>query len=266
MCSSFCAKRPCNKSLRDNSGVHCYTGITKTDAEVTAMIDIGKNIRFIRESRSMTQEELANQLFVSRQTVSNYETGRTKPDIEMLAKLAEILKADIHDLIYGTADIYRRRKMVTRFCIAAGCVATMLISWPFLSRWAQILKNNEYRVIPWFIVSILYQPFILFCTGWTFLQGLGTFCQLRPFKAAARWVRIGVLTAVTAYLVIMVPLVLGAVYAIPIPMWWSKLAYWILGALAGRNAPSAYLGIAFITGAFFWMSSAEAPDTFHKKV
>lgn len=45
------------------------------------MRDIGKNIRTLREKKGMTQEELAQALFVTRQTVSNYETGRSRPDI-----------------------------------------------------------------------------------------------------------------------------------------------------------------------------------------
>ena len=39
------------------------------------MRDIGKNIKGLRERRGMTQEALAEALFVTRQTVSNYETG-----------------------------------------------------------------------------------------------------------------------------------------------------------------------------------------------
>ena len=39
------------------------------------MRDIGKNIKQLREGKGMTQEALAERLFVTRQTVSNYETG-----------------------------------------------------------------------------------------------------------------------------------------------------------------------------------------------
>ena len=48
------------------------------------MRDIGKNIRQLRIRRNMTQDDLARALFVTRQTVSNYETGKSRPDIEML--------------------------------------------------------------------------------------------------------------------------------------------------------------------------------------
>ena len=40
------------------------------------MRDIGKNIRDLRIRSNMTQDELAQKLFVTRQTVSNYETGK----------------------------------------------------------------------------------------------------------------------------------------------------------------------------------------------
>lgn len=39
------------------------------------MRDIGKNIRQARERKGYSQEQLAELLFVTRQTVSNYETG-----------------------------------------------------------------------------------------------------------------------------------------------------------------------------------------------
>lgn len=39
------------------------------------MANVGKNIRLIRKQKNMTQDTLAELLYVSRQTVSNYETG-----------------------------------------------------------------------------------------------------------------------------------------------------------------------------------------------
>lgn len=44
------------------------------------MRDIGKNIRDLRQQKHLTQEELAEQLFVTRQTISNYENGLSVSD------------------------------------------------------------------------------------------------------------------------------------------------------------------------------------------
>ena len=59
------------------------------------MRDIGKNIRDLRQMLLLTQEELAEQLFVTRQTVSNYENGRTRPDVDQILRLAEIFDTDV---------------------------------------------------------------------------------------------------------------------------------------------------------------------------
>ena len=53
------------------------------------MRDIGKNIRELRLRAGFSQDELAERLFVTRQTVSNYENGRTRPDVEQILHLAE---------------------------------------------------------------------------------------------------------------------------------------------------------------------------------
>ena len=58
------------------------------------MRDIGKNIRDLRIRENMTQDELAEKLHVTRQTVSNYETGRSRPDVDMLTLIAQALNTD----------------------------------------------------------------------------------------------------------------------------------------------------------------------------
>lgn len=65
------------------------------------MVSISKNIKRLRGERKLTQEQLAEALHVTRQTVSSWETDRTQPDVPMLAALADALETDIEDLIYG---------------------------------------------------------------------------------------------------------------------------------------------------------------------
>ena len=74
------------------------------------MRDIGKNIRDLRSKRNMTQDELAEKLFVTRQTVSNYETGKSQPDIDTIVRLAEALQADPNTLIYGIPTPPERKR------------------------------------------------------------------------------------------------------------------------------------------------------------
>lgn len=65
------------------------------------MNKISKNIKTLRARRNLTQEALAAQIGVTRQAVSNWETGKSLPDIASLELLAKALDADIEEIIYG---------------------------------------------------------------------------------------------------------------------------------------------------------------------
>jgi transcriptional regulator with XRE-family HTH domain len=54
------------------------------------METIGHKIRKLRKQRGLTQDQLAFQLCVSRQTISSWETGRNIPDIDTVKKIATI--------------------------------------------------------------------------------------------------------------------------------------------------------------------------------
>ena len=79
------------------------------------MRDIGKNIKQLRLQQKMTQDELAERLFVTRQTVSNYETGKSRPDVDMLVKISEVFHTDLQQLIYGPEAAPDKSKKKTLF-------------------------------------------------------------------------------------------------------------------------------------------------------
>lgn len=62
---------------------------------------IGTNIQKLRKAKNMSQDQLAEKLHVTRQAVSNWETGKTQPDIDTLHKIAMIFEVSIEKLIYG---------------------------------------------------------------------------------------------------------------------------------------------------------------------
>ena len=55
----------------------------------------------LRREHGWTQEQLAQRLHVSRQTISSWEKGRTQPDLEGLAEIADVLEISLDDLILG---------------------------------------------------------------------------------------------------------------------------------------------------------------------
>ena len=67
-------------------------------------MNLGKNIVYYRKKLSITQEELAEKLFVTRQTVSRWENGSVVPDLETAVKLCETFGCDLDILVRGDAE------------------------------------------------------------------------------------------------------------------------------------------------------------------
>ena len=68
------------------------------------MSEISKNIQNIRFQKGMSQEELAEKLSVSPQTVFEYESGESEPSIDTLLQIAKILNTDVNSLVYEAKD------------------------------------------------------------------------------------------------------------------------------------------------------------------
>lgn len=68
---------------------------------VILMNQIGKNIKKHRMEQGMTQDQLAEKLNVTRQAVSNWETGKTQPGVETLTAMAAHFGISVEELIYG---------------------------------------------------------------------------------------------------------------------------------------------------------------------
>ena len=63
---------------------------------------LSKNIKAIRKSKGLSQQELAIKLNVVRQTVSKWEQGRSVPDSDMLISLSEVLEIPVSTLLGET--------------------------------------------------------------------------------------------------------------------------------------------------------------------
>ena len=86
---------------------------------------IGKHIKQYREQKDMTQEALADRLSVTRQAVSNWECGKTQPDIETLHRIADVLDITVEELIYTTRQVTKTVGTGVSF----GAVLAMVISY-----------------------------------------------------------------------------------------------------------------------------------------
>lgn len=62
---------------------------------------IGVFLKELRNEKNLTQEQFAEQLNVSRRTVSRWETGRNLPDLDLLIEMSDYYSVDLLELLNG---------------------------------------------------------------------------------------------------------------------------------------------------------------------
>ena len=69
-------------------------------------LNFAENIRKLRRENGLTQEQLAEQLFVSRTAVSKWESGRGYPNIESLKAIAKFFSVSVDELLSGNDPVF----------------------------------------------------------------------------------------------------------------------------------------------------------------
>lgn len=96
-------------------------------------MNVGESIAAYRREAGMSQAELARAVLVSRQTVSNWETGKTLPDAESVARLAEAFGTSTDELLDARGAESRAHAVAARHSIVVNmakclvCIALYLV-------------------------------------------------------------------------------------------------------------------------------------------
>lgn len=161
------------------------------------------NLKRIRIRRGMKQEELAERMQVTRQTVSGWETGRRQPDLNTLKKLAEVLNVDIHELIYGhKPGEYPKyqKKYVIRTALLGGIVTVLLLFWLLVWPSFKVLCATKHWGTPLLICHEVL-PFVgCLAAGGLISSALQLFVPIHLEKRAATWCRIGAIAALLPFI------------------------------------------------------------------
>ncbi|MBQ2854766.1 MAG: helix-turn-helix transcriptional regulator [Oscillospiraceae bacterium] len=190
------------------------------------MRDIGKNIKLLRIQQNMTQEGLAEKLFVTRQTVSNYETGRSRPDVEMLARIAEVLDTDANTVLYGPpAEISKKQEYVkTAICVVI--LVFLALPLPWLDRTTAELQTFYFVIWPRYLLTYWYTPILLLVLGWAAMQILFLFSKPAPLpRIKTVWLLRGCMMFILFYAVMMACVMLPFTK----PTWLIYVYYFIMG-------------------------------------
>ena len=90
------------------------------------MKSIGEIIREKRLGKGMTQEELGNKVFVSKQAVSKWENSKTLPDIEMIRKLCEILDINKDEILGGSIEDTKKSRKNLKLGIVISAIIVVI--------------------------------------------------------------------------------------------------------------------------------------------
>lgn len=208
------------------------------------MSKIAKNIKKLRTAKGMTQEELAAEIHVTRQTVSSWETNRTQPDLEILVTLAKVFDAQVEELIYGKRRNTAEEKEKLLFgntlvtvlsvlgCLLIGAGVVMI----FIKYWRDF--PDALKMFSCFIPALLGQASglytyikkrhsIAWCEGASVLWMLGTgvTTAILSGQADSRFVDEGFVMFFVAVCFFIIMLIFGSLASAPVVLSCSLIGY-----------------------------------------
>lgn len=70
-------------------------------------MELGNQIKKYRADLGLSQEALAEKIYVSRQTISNWETEKSYPDVNSLIRMSEVFDVTVDALLKGDAEVIK---------------------------------------------------------------------------------------------------------------------------------------------------------------
>ena len=126
-------------------------------------MELGKQIKECRQAAGLSQEELAERVYVSRQTISNWENDKSYPDVHSLVLLSEIFQISLDKLIKG--DIERMREEIKKEEVTKlnryGTILTVLFVVMLVSVVPLVHWLGNLGFIPWGVIFAITMFFAL---------------------------------------------------------------------------------------------------------
>ena len=124
-------------------------------------MELGKQIKMYRLENKLSQEELADWIYVSRQTISNWENDKSYPDINSLVLLSEVFKVSLDKLIKGDIDVMKdviKKEEVDKMN-HYGKIYTIMLIVTVVSAVPLFMWLGVWALIPWGIIWMLSMYF-----------------------------------------------------------------------------------------------------------
>lgn len=120
-------------------------------------MNIGETIKFKRNNLNLTQDELAEKIHVSRQTISSWENSKSLPDVTSLILLSDVYQISLDELIKGDITMIKKlevkeskEELSSKFIINNVLNALLIILMSVLNK-----TGYENSYVSFFIVVII---------------------------------------------------------------------------------------------------------------
>ena len=126
-------------------------------------MELGKQIKMHRQEAELSQEELANRVYVSRQTISNWENDKSYPDVNSLVLLSEIFQISLDNLIKGDIGVMKEviQKEEIEKMNRYGRIYTIMLIATVVSVVPLFMWLGVWAFIPWGIIWAVSMYFAL---------------------------------------------------------------------------------------------------------
>lgn len=129
---------------------------------------IGDKLKKARMDKNLTQEEVAEKIFVSRQSISNWENNKTYPDIGNVLALSDLYQISLDELLKGSENfmehleestdlVKSNKKLMALIVLALIAMIVMAVFTEFLPEKVFLVSIFTLAVI---LTSLIYREII----------------------------------------------------------------------------------------------------------
>ena len=132
---------------------------------------IGEKIKAARTEIGLTQEQAAENLMVSRQTISNWENGKSLPDIVSVIKMSELYKISLDELLKGDhvmmekiekdMKLVKAEKKVVRYGFLSVAIGVVILVLGAIFEGNPVIDFLN-GAVPWILLGLAFLFAILY--------------------------------------------------------------------------------------------------------
>lgn len=128
-------------------------------------MELEKQIKKYRTGLQLSQEGLAEKIYVTRQTISNWENGKSYPDIHSLLLLSQVFEVSLDQLIKGDMELMKKevnKEDVIKLKVYSNIFSVLLVAFiivaapliVYLKTYGMIIVGLLYAVVMYYAIQV----------------------------------------------------------------------------------------------------------------